>query len=140
MRSATGRWPRAGLAALVACALLLQTLGALLPSASSAAAATLPFGALVICTPDGIRLLGPEGAPLETPAEGTPASATDPCQLCCLSRTCCHGLLAGTATAAFAPAKALSFGRQVQASPRRLSLPAKPCRGPPMVRTQPQTV
>ena len=148
MRGATGRRPRAGLAALVACALLLQALGALLPSAGSAGAATLPFGALVICTPDGIRILepewepegGPDGAPLETPAEDAPASTAEPCQLCCLSRACCQGLLAGMAAAAFAPARTPSFGRPAPASPHRLFPLAKRGRGPPMVRTRPQTV
>ncbi len=129
MRGATGSRPRAGLAALAACALLLQTLGALLPSAGSAAA--LPFGALVICTPEGIRVLGPDGAPLEAPEEGVPASAADPCQLCCLSRACCQGLPALSATAAFAPARALSYGRQASAAPHRLFPLAQPGRGPP---------
>ena len=131
MRGATVRRPRAGLAALVACALLLQTLGALLPSAGSAAAAALPFGTLVICTPEGIRVLGPDGAPLKAPEGGVPVSAADPCQLCCLSRACCQGLPAFTATAAFAPAKALSYGRQAPAAPHRLFPLAQPGRGPP---------
>ena len=135
MGGTTGRRPRAGLAALAACALLLQTLGALLPSAGSATAAALPFGALVICTPEGIRVLGPDGAPLEAPKEGVPVSAADPCQLCCLSRACCQGLPAFTTTAAFAPAKALSYGRQTSAAPHRLFPLAQPGRGPPQVRT-----
>ena len=136
MRSARGRRRRVGITVLTAVALLLQTVGSLLPSAAGAEAAALPFAALVICTPDGIRVLGPEGAPLEAPEGDAPAAAVDPCQICCLAKTCCPGLPTGKATPAFAPAKALAFARPAPAAPHRLFPLARPGRGPPALLEQ----
>ena len=129
MHRRTGRRGRAATAALAALALLLQAFGTLLPSAQGAAPA-LPFGALVICTPEGIQVLGLDGTPLDTPEGGAPAAA-EPCHACCLTRGCCLGPLAERTTAAFAPAVPLSFEISDTAAPHRDLPLAKLGRGPP---------
>jgi len=139
MASETERRRRAGVAILAALGLLLQAPSGLLPSTVSAAAAPSPLGALVICTPDGIRILGPDGVPVEVPKGDAPAMAVDPCQACCLSMSCCPGLTSQTASLGFAPDAAASFARLAPGSPHRLFLLAKPGRGPPPVRTSRQT-
>ena len=130
MHRRTGRRGRAATAALAALALLLQAFGALLPCAQGDAAA-LPVGALVICTPEGIQVLGPDGTPLDASEGGAPAAAAEPCHACCLTRGCCLGPLAGRATAAFAPAVPLSFEISDTAAPHRGLPLAKLGRGPP---------
>ena len=130
MHCRTGRRCRATTAALAALALLLQAFGTLLPSAQAAAAA-FPFGALVICTPEGIQVLGPDGTPLDAPEDGAPAAAAEPCHACCLTRGCSLGLLAERATAAFAPAVPLSFEISDTTAPCRGLPLAKLGRGPP---------
>ena len=57
MASKVVRRHRRGVAVLAALGLLLQALSGLVPSASNDAMAASPLDALVICTPDGIRVL-----------------------------------------------------------------------------------
>lgn len=126
---------RRGVAVLAALGLLLQALSGLFPSASSGAVAASPLGTLVVCTPDGIRILDPDGAPLEVPENDAPTAAGDPCQICCLSNSCCQGLLGETAAEVFAAEASPSFAACAPASALRLFSLAKPGRGPPPVRT-----
>ena len=135
MASKVVRRHRRGVAVLAALGLLLQALSGLVPSASNDAMAASPLDALVICTPDGIRVLDPDGAPFEVPENDGPTAAGDPCQICCLSSSCCQGLLGETATAVFAAEASLSFSAYAPASTLHLFSLAKPGRGPPPVRT-----
>ncbi|MDJ0945442.1 MAG: hypothetical protein QNJ30_18390 [Kiloniellales bacterium] len=132
MPSAKGGRRRTGTAVLAAFALMLQALGGLPAGAEGAEAAPLPIDALVICTPEGIRILGSDGAPRQVPEGGAPAATTDPCQISCPAESCCSALSVAVATPAFAPAKALAVPGIAPAPRHRLFPLAKPGRGPPV--------
>ncbi len=140
MASERGRRRRARVATLAVLALMLQALSGLLPGAGSATPAPAPWGALVICTPDGVRILGPDGEPLETPEGGVPAAAADPCLACCLSETCCQGHTGAKTTEVFATAAAPAFAKYGPAAAYRPYDRANPSRGPPESRTLSQTL
>ncbi len=140
MTSERGRQRRPRVATLAALAFLLQALSGLLPSAGSATPASAPWGALVICTPDGVRILGPDGEPLETPEGGVPTTATDPCLACCLSTACCQGLASETTVEDLAPIAAATFTRHGTTATRRPYALVNPSRGPPESRTLSQTL
>lgn len=120
------------MAALLAFALQGLTGGghALALFAAAQAAEAGDFAFLVICTPQGIVKIAPDGTPREEEQNPPASSALDACQLCC--STTCAGL---TAPGASILALGWSDSESPEPEPSRLARqlfrPAIPGRGPP---------
>ena len=120
------------MAALFAFALQGLTGGghALALFAAAQAAESDDFAFLVICTPQGIVKIAPDGTPWEEDQDLPAGAAVDACQLCC-STTCADLAPRG--------ASALALGRSGPETPAldpgplawQLFRPAVPGRGPP---------
>ena len=100
--------------------------------AAAQAAEAGDFAFLVICTPQGIVKLAPDGTPWEEDSETPAPVALDACQICC--STACAGLTARGLSV-------LALGRFDSEAPpfdpnpvvRQLFGPSIPGRGPPQL-------
>ena len=98
--------------------------------AAAQAAEAGDFAFLVICTPQGIVTIAPDGTPWEEDPETPAPAALDACQICC--STACAGLTArGLSTIAFgwSDSEAPRFDSKPLA--RQIFSPTTPGRGPP---------
>lgn len=88
------------------------------------------FAFLVICTPQGIVKIAPDGTPWEEDPETPAPAALDACQICC--STACAGLTA-RGLSALALGRSDSEAPPVDPNPvvRQLFGPSIPGRGPP---------
>lgn len=98
--------------------------------AAAQAAEAGDFAFLVICTPQGIVKIAPDGTPWEEEQTPPASAALDACQLCC--STACSGLTArGISALALGWSDTEASGADPGPLVRQLFRPAVPGRGPP---------
>lgn len=98
--------------------------------AAAQAAEAGDFAFLVICTPQGIVKIAPDGTPWEDDPNLPASSALDACQVCC--GTACAGLTAqGASPLAMGQSAAEAPALEPRPPARQLFRPSIPGRGPP---------